>query len=230
VVYHFFQLPPEANMGELDAVGARWCGTEWGEVDRSRGRETQVRAARVTGPTARIRFATSGGGLGVSDRADVEFCTEDSSPSLMPITAWRGVWCIKSDHAGAKRRLTQTSATGQTSVHREMLCEAWRPAVIRVNSKHWLTYDCCASLLSRRVPCPHGVAELAGAALSPCAADVIRMSTASQVEQYCFRAPYITEMLRQGLGISAQQIRIGGGDVAWTLGARPPAHTDGSAC
>ena len=40
-----------------------------------------------------------------------------------------------------------------------------------------------------------------------------------QVEQYCFRAPYITEMLRQGLGVSAQQIRIGGGEVAWTLGA-----------
>ena len=42
MVYHFFQLPPEANLGELDAVGARWCGTEWAEVDRSRGRETQV--------------------------------------------------------------------------------------------------------------------------------------------------------------------------------------------
>ena len=43
VVYHFFQLPQEANLGELDAVGARWCGTDWAEVDRARGRETQAR-------------------------------------------------------------------------------------------------------------------------------------------------------------------------------------------
>ena len=41
-MYHFFQLPPEANLGELDAVGARWCGTDWQEVDRTRGRETQA--------------------------------------------------------------------------------------------------------------------------------------------------------------------------------------------
>ncbi len=57
-----------------------------------------------------------------------------------------------------------------------------------------------------------------------CTVDLMRTSSTSQVEQYCFRAPYITEMLRQGLGISAQQIRIGGGDVAWTLGAHPLAH------
>ena len=49
MVYHFFQLPPEANLGELDATGARWCGTEWAEVDRARGRETQVRVACCAG-------------------------------------------------------------------------------------------------------------------------------------------------------------------------------------
>jgi len=60
VVYHFFQLPPEANVGELDAVGARWCGTEWGEVDRSRGRETQARASLSGGNTNQVIFDSAG--------------------------------------------------------------------------------------------------------------------------------------------------------------------------
>ena len=42
-----------------------------------------------------------------------------------------------------------------------------------------------------------------------------------QVEQYCFRAPYLTALLRAGLGVPEPQVRIGSGDVAWTLGAHP---------
>ena len=40
-----------------------------------------------------------------------------------------------------------------------------------------------------------------------------------QVEQYCFRAPYIAALLRRGLRVDEAHIRIGSGDVAWTLGA-----------
>ena len=39
-----------------------------------------------------------------------------------------------------------------------------------------------------------------------------------QVEEYCFRAPYVTALLRHGLGVVETQVRIGSGDVAWTLG------------
>lgn len=39
-----------------------------------------------------------------------------------------------------------------------------------------------------------------------------------QVEQYCFRAPYVVALLRQGLGVAESQVHIGSGDMAWTLG------------
>jgi len=38
------------------------------------------------------------------------------------------------------------------------------------------------------------------------------------VDKYCFRAPYVSALLRHGLGVSNAHVRIGGGDVAWTLG------------
>lgn len=41
-----------------------------------------------------------------------------------------------------------------------------------------------------------------------------------QVEQYCFRAPYVTALLRHGLHVAEAQVHIGSGDVAWTLGER----------
>ncbi|KAL4451373.1 hypothetical protein ABPG77_009445 [Micractinium sp. CCAP 211/92] len=39
------------------------------------------------------------------------------------------------------------------------------------------------------------------------------------VEDYCFRAPYIAALVRHGLLLRDEQLRIGGGDVGWTLGA-----------
>eukprot|EP01018_Ginkgo_biloba_P008846 Gb_31598 [translate_table: standard] len=39
------------------------------------------------------------------------------------------------------------------------------------------------------------------------------------VEQYCFRAPYVVALLRDGLHIKGEQISIGSGSVTWTLGA-----------
>ncbi|KAI4367979.1 hypothetical protein MLD38_016599 [Melastoma candidum] len=38
------------------------------------------------------------------------------------------------------------------------------------------------------------------------------------IEQYCFRAPYITLLLREGLHITEKQITIGSGGITWTLG------------
>jgi hypothetical protein len=39
------------------------------------------------------------------------------------------------------------------------------------------------------------------------------------VDQYCFRAPYVGALLRQGLHLCDDQVTIGSGDFAWTLGA-----------
>ncbi|KAB1215614.1 putative apyrase 7 [Morella rubra] len=50
--------------------------------------------------------------------------------------------------------------------------------------------------------------------------DVARNSVAPQpfIEQYCFRAPYIVLLLREGLHITDSQIIIGSGSITWTLG------------
>jgi hypothetical protein len=39
------------------------------------------------------------------------------------------------------------------------------------------------------------------------------------IEQYCFRSPYVTALLRDGLHLQDNQIQIGSGDFSWTLGA-----------
>ncbi|PIA58943.1 hypothetical protein AQUCO_00400064v1 [Aquilegia coerulea] len=38
------------------------------------------------------------------------------------------------------------------------------------------------------------------------------------IEQYCFRAPYIVSLLREGLHITDGQVVIGSGSITWTLG------------
>ncbi|KAK4797188.1 hypothetical protein SAY86_029514 [Trapa natans] len=38
------------------------------------------------------------------------------------------------------------------------------------------------------------------------------------IEQYCFRAPYIALLLRDGLHITDKQVSIGSGSITWTLG------------
>ncbi|KAL3521254.1 hypothetical protein ACH5RR_019403 [Cinchona calisaya] len=51
--------------------------------------------------------------------------------------------------------------------------------------------------------------------------DVARISVAPQpfIEQYCFRAPYIVSLLREGLHITDRHVIIGSGSISWTLGA-----------
>ncbi|MCO5613303.1 hypothetical protein L7F22_067579 [Adiantum nelumboides] len=39
------------------------------------------------------------------------------------------------------------------------------------------------------------------------------------VEHYCFRAPYVVELLQNGLHLKEDQITVGSGDMTWTLGA-----------
>ncbi|XP_057758403.1 probable apyrase 7 isoform X1 [Arachis stenosperma] len=50
--------------------------------------------------------------------------------------------------------------------------------------------------------------------------DVAKKSVAPQpfIEQYCFRAPYIASLLREGLRITDDQISVGSGSITWTLG------------
>ncbi|KAL8257431.1 hypothetical protein R6Q59_029472 [Mikania micrantha] len=50
--------------------------------------------------------------------------------------------------------------------------------------------------------------------------DVAKVSVPSQpfIEQYCFRAPYIVFLLREGLHIKDSQVRIGSGGMTWTTG------------
>lgn len=50
--------------------------------------------------------------------------------------------------------------------------------------------------------------------------DVARSSVPPQpfIEQYCFRSPYITSLLREGLQIKDNQVIIGSGSITWTLG------------
>ena len=50
--------------------------------------------------------------------------------------------------------------------------------------------------------------------------DVAKNSVAPQpfIEQYCFRAPYISLLLREGLHITDNQISIGSGSITWTTG------------
>ncbi|GKV10487.1 hypothetical protein SLEP1_g21838 [Rubroshorea leprosula] len=50
--------------------------------------------------------------------------------------------------------------------------------------------------------------------------EVAKNSVAPQpfIEQYCFRAPYIVSLLREGLHISDGQIIFGSGSITWTLG------------
>ncbi|XP_050228289.1 probable apyrase 7 [Mercurialis annua] len=50
--------------------------------------------------------------------------------------------------------------------------------------------------------------------------EVAKISVPPQpfIEQYCFRAPYIVLLLREGLHIRDDQIRIGSGGITWTLG------------
>ncbi|KAH7282347.1 hypothetical protein KP509_35G026300 [Ceratopteris richardii] len=39
------------------------------------------------------------------------------------------------------------------------------------------------------------------------------------VEHYCFRAPYVVELLQNGLHLNEDQVIVGSGDITWTLGA-----------
>ncbi|KAM7251556.1 hypothetical protein ACFE04_023439 [Oxalis oulophora] len=50
--------------------------------------------------------------------------------------------------------------------------------------------------------------------------EVAKTSVAPQpfIEQYCFRAPYIVLLLREGLHITENQVVIGSGGITWTLG------------
>ncbi|XP_073000133.1 probable apyrase 7 isoform X1 [Typha latifolia] len=50
--------------------------------------------------------------------------------------------------------------------------------------------------------------------------EVAKSSVAPQpfIEQYCFRAPYIASLLRDGLHIKDNQVVIGSGSITWTLG------------
>lgn len=50
--------------------------------------------------------------------------------------------------------------------------------------------------------------------------DVAKNSVAPQpfIEQYCFRAPYIVLLLREGLHITDNQVTIGSGSITWTFG------------
>ncbi|GAV64213.1 GDA1_CD39 domain-containing protein [Cephalotus follicularis] len=50
--------------------------------------------------------------------------------------------------------------------------------------------------------------------------DVAKISVAPQpfIEQYCFRAPYVVSLLREGLHITDNQVVIGSGSITWTLG------------
>ncbi|GFY82079.1 GDA1/CD39 nucleoside phosphatase family protein [Actinidia rufa] len=50
--------------------------------------------------------------------------------------------------------------------------------------------------------------------------DIAKNSVAPQpfMEQYCFRAPYIVFLLREGLHITERQLIIGSGSITWTLG------------
>ncbi|XP_054778834.1 probable apyrase 7 [Prosopis cineraria] len=50
--------------------------------------------------------------------------------------------------------------------------------------------------------------------------EVAKKSVAPQpfIEQYCFRAPYITSLLREGLHIMDNHITVGSGSITWTLG------------
>ncbi|KAF8397221.1 hypothetical protein HHK36_016129 [Tetracentron sinense] len=50
--------------------------------------------------------------------------------------------------------------------------------------------------------------------------EVAKNSVAPQpfIEQYCFRAPYIASLLREGLHIAPSQVIIGSGSITWTLG------------
>lgn len=50
--------------------------------------------------------------------------------------------------------------------------------------------------------------------------EVAKNSVAPQpyIEQYCFRAPYIVSLLRQGLHITEDKVVIGSGSITWTLG------------
>lgn len=50
--------------------------------------------------------------------------------------------------------------------------------------------------------------------------DVARKSVVPQpfIEQYCFRAPYVVLLLREGLHITDKQVTVGSGSITWTLG------------
>ena len=50
--------------------------------------------------------------------------------------------------------------------------------------------------------------------------DVAKKSVAPQpfIEQYCFRAPYVASLLREGLHITDDQMTVGSGSITWTLG------------
>lgn len=50
--------------------------------------------------------------------------------------------------------------------------------------------------------------------------NVAKKSVAPQpfIEQYCFRAPYVTSLLREGLHIMDDHITVGSGSITWTLG------------
>ncbi|KAL2541787.1 putative apyrase 7 [Abeliophyllum distichum] len=50
--------------------------------------------------------------------------------------------------------------------------------------------------------------------------DVAKKSVAPQpfIEQYCFRAPYVVLLLREGLHITDRDVVIGSGSITWTLG------------
>ncbi|KAK9807631.1 hypothetical protein WJX72_004780 [[Myrmecia] bisecta] len=68
-----------------------------------------------------------------------------------------------------------------------------------------------------------GLAELENAARQFCATPwpVINATRGREihVDRYCFRVPYVTKLLREGLGVPESQIQIGSGREGWTLGA-----------
>ncbi|KAK9840645.1 hypothetical protein WJX81_006647 [Elliptochloris bilobata] len=68
-----------------------------------------------------------------------------------------------------------------------------------------------------------GLDELEAAGRAHCAMDwasLLRVRGGeTHMDHYCFRAPYVAALLRDGLGVPGERVTVGSGREAWTLGA-----------
>ncbi|KAG9156193.1 hypothetical protein Leryth_015590 [Lithospermum erythrorhizon] len=98
--------------------------------------------------------------------------------------------------------------------------EVKHPCLQSGYNEQYMCSQCASALQEGGIPSSKGKKLEKGQEVCEKSWDVAKKSVAPQpsIEQYCFRAPYVVFLLREGLHITDSNVAIGSGSITWTLG------------